>query len=164
MPVSSELCVNQRESRIVDSLWHSGTQRGCSVQPRQIISINPWITFPQLPLNIPIKMNEVAHEQTPEKKIYMLVEAKFQLESDKPGPETGTGSSPPTERFMGFPNYTDNIFIEEFGYPLAWKVDTHFAFLLRTDEERLTKFIIATFMSDNFSINNDLQLFRIESE
>lgn len=163
---SSELCTNQRDGRIVESLWLRGAQRGCIVQPKQIISINSWITFPRVPLNIPIKMNDQGDVEISENKIYMLIEAKLQPEIEPAATESSHGSdgSNSKERFMGFPNYSNNLFIEEFGSPLAWKVDTHFAFLFRTDEERLTKFILATFMSDNFSINNDLQLLRIESE
>lgn len=86
--------------------------------------------------------------------IFMLVEAKF----------GSAAEHPPRERFMGFSDYTNNVFVEEFGEPVAWRVDSHFAFLLRTDNERLLQFILASFMAENYSINNDLQLIRIQSE
>lgn len=170
VPVSSELCLNQREARIVDVVWHEGAQRGCTIEPRQIISVNPWITFPRTRLNIPIKMNSSRVGEQLSEPIYVLVEAKFNEgeggtssgNNYSAGAMTPGGSS--KEQFMGFTDYTNSLFVEEFGDPLAWRVDSHFSFLLRTDKERLLQFILASFMADNYAINNDLQLLRIECE
>lgn len=65
---------------------------------------------------------------------------------------------------MGFSGYTNSLFVEDFGEPVAWRVDSHFSFLLRTDRDRLLQFIAASFLANNFAINNDLQLMRIECE
>lgn len=156
VPVSSELCTNQREGRIADVLWHHNTQRGCTIKPRQLICIDPWITFPRAArLNIPIKMNDSVIRSQIADPIFMLVEASFGC------PDV---ENPPREPFMGFSDYTNSLFIEEYGEPVAWRVDSHFAFLMRTDNERLLKFILASFVVENYSINNDLQLIRIQSE
>lgn len=154
---SSDLCANRRESRMVDILWQNGAHRGCIIEPSQTICINTWITFPTTPLNIPIKMNDTRYEAPIPDSIYMLVEAQFPLESTEQG---SSGRS--REQFMGFTDYSNTLFVEEFGQPLAWRVDSHFAFLLRTDKERLLQFIVGSFIAGNLSINNDLQLLRIQ--
>lgn len=161
VPVSSELCLNQREANIEDVLWDRGHYRGYTVHPRQVISINPWITFPRTPLNIPIQiMGARASHEMPTKSLYMLVEAKF---NDSRERSDSSGAEPSSrEQITRFPRHTDNLFVEEFGVPLAWRVDSHFSFLLRTDNERLLQFVWASFMADNYLINNDLQLLRIQ--
>lgn len=90
----------------------------------------------------------------PKSPVYMLIEAKF----------NALDCAEEQEQFMGFTDYANSLFIEEFGQPLAWRVDSHFSFLLRTDQDRLLQFISASFMADNLSINNDLQLLRVECE
>lgn len=158
--ISSDLCMNQRDARIVDVLWHHGSQRGCTVKPRQIVSINPWITFPKSPLNIPIKFTgPVAESPAGPDSIFMLVEAKYNSATEEAHADEATVSSGP---LMGFSAYRNTLFLEEFGHPVAWRVDSHFSFLLRTDKQRLLQFILASFLSENFAINNDLQLLRIE--
>lgn len=104
-------------------------------------------------------MNDTQYEPPVPDSIYMLVEAQFPVESAEEG---SSGSS--REQFMGFTDYSNTLFVEEFGQPLAWRVDSHFAFLLRTDKERLLQFIVGSFIAGNLSINNDLQLLRIQSK
>lgn len=94
-------------------------------------------------------------EEELENPIHMLIEARF---GSLPIPESSR------ERSMGFSDYGNSLFVEEFGQPIAWRVDSHFAFLLRTTREQLLKFIAASFIAENFAINNDLQLIRVQCE
>lgn len=129
-------------------MWRQDSAIGCIIQPRQTICVNPWITFPKAALNIPIKMNQARAEEPVPDPIYVLVEAQFPAAPQE-------GDSPRDQS-------SNNLFVEEFGHPLAWRVDSHFSFLLRTDTDRLLQFILASFMAANLNINNDLQLLRIQ--
>lgn len=151
-PVSSELCANQREARIVDVLWHHGHQRGCTIRPVQKICISPWISFPNTPKNIPIRINSPQTvEETIADPIYVLVEAQFAANVDD------QLSEEERDRSMDHSNS-----LEEFGDPVAWRADVNFSFLLRTSKEQLLKFILASFLANNLAINDDLQILRIQ--
>lgn len=54
--------------------------------------------------------------------------------------------------------------IEEFGIPVAWKVDSRIAVLLKTDVRRFAALIQRSFMQRSFVINDNLPLDRIECE
>lgn len=54
--------------------------------------------------------------------------------------------------------------IENYGQPLAWKVDSCLAILLKSDLRLLTDLVMASFMQNNLIINDLLPLIRIESK
>lgn len=54
--------------------------------------------------------------------------------------------------------------IEDFGRPLAWKLDSCFAVLLETDLRGLAALVTRSFMQNNLVVNDWLPLVRIECE
>lgn len=52
--------------------------------------------------------------------------------------------------------------IEEFGKPIAWKMDSNLAILLETDLINFTKLLMTSFLRDRLIINDNLPLIRIE--
>ncbi|XP_055701269.1 biotin--protein ligase isoform X2 [Phlebotomus papatasi] len=141
-PVSSELCVNYQQARIRDILWHNGTQRGCTLFPGQSIYLKPWISFPKPPTLVPFAVQGNGLELDGESLVYLLLE---------------TATVPTTnENSM-------QLLIEGYGEPVAWKVDSHIAVILRSDFRRFTEIIMASFMQDCLVINDNLPLTRIQS-
>lgn len=161
---SSELCKNKKESRIIDSFWHRDLGRGCSVQPKQVISIDPWITFPVSPHSIPVNIQSNSRESDPETAIYVLVEAKaFPIRIDPRNEDSKDAEEVSSDFEMGFPSFKNLVLIEDYGEPIAWKIDSDFAFLLKSDPDSFLKFVVATFLEGNLRINDELPLFRIQS-
>jgi hypothetical protein len=52
---SSYLCANTAEASVGDCFWSNEVSQGISVSPKQLIYLNPFITFPQAPSLIPFK-------------------------------------------------------------------------------------------------------------
>uniref|UniRef100_A0A1L8E040 Putative biotin holocarboxylase synthetase/biotin-protein ligase n=1 Tax=Nyssomyia neivai TaxID=330878 RepID=A0A1L8E040_9DIPT len=141
-PVSSELCSNYTQARIRDVLWHSGSQRGCTLIPGQNVFLSPWVSFPKSPTLVPfiVQGNGLVLEE--ESEIYLLLEADT------------------------VPTMNENamqLLIEGYGEPIAWKVDSHIAVVLKTDLKKFTEIIMASFMQDCLVINDNLPLIRIQS-
>ncbi|KAL7018719.1 hypothetical protein ACKWTF_010880 [Chironomus riparius] len=140
---SSDICVNSSEASVHDCFWSNDISQGISISPKQILYINPFITFPTPPSLIPfsysaknlpdIGKNDVIHA---------LIEAELV-------PETNL-SLPVLE-------------IEAFTHMLAWKIDTKLSVLVKTSSKHLSQLIFASFVQNNYVINDHLQLSRIET-
>lgn len=52
--------------------------------------------------------------------------------------------------------------VEEFGKPIAWKVDSNLAILLETDLTNFKRLLMTSFLRDRLIINDNLPLIRIE--
>lgn len=137
---SSELCTNHTQARVSNVLWLNGAQRGCSLVPAQNIQMRSWVSFPTSTNLIPFDFSIKKHELNEETRINLLVETEILPESKN----------------------SENLSIEDFGELLAWKVDTHFAVLLKSDLLHFTELIMSSFMRDSFAINDGLPLFRVE--
>ncbi|XP_055908964.1 biotin--protein ligase isoform X2 [Eupeodes corollae] len=142
--VTSELCTNRSEAKVCDLLWMFADRRGCCLTPSQNIHIGPWVTFPEPPTLIPFNCTsseELSLDKT--KTVHLLLE---------------------TDILPALPEASlENIMIEKYGKPIAWKVDSHFAVLLESDIDHFTNLLIATFLQNNLCINDSLPLIRIES-
>ncbi|GAB0088855.1 biotin--protein ligase [Sergentomyia squamirostris] len=141
-PVSSELCTNYDQARIRDVLWHNGTQRGCTLFPTQSVFLKPWISFPKSPTLVPFCVQSNGLELDDQAPVFLL------LETDPVPIASENGLQ---------------LLIEGYGEPIAWKVDSHIAVILKSDLRRFTEFIIATFMQDFLVINDNLPLTRIQT-
>lgn len=141
--VSSELCSNHFKSVISDVFWFNGDQRGCCISPIQNINLSSWITFPidSSPVPIDCKTNlDLRLDET--NLIYVL------LETD----------NNPIQAFN-----QDALLIENYGIPMAWRVDTNVALLLKSDYTHFIDFILASFLQNQLLLNDNLPLQRIES-
>lgn len=49
---SSEACDNFRNGRIVDTIWYHNMLRGVTILPKQILALDKWITFANVPANL----------------------------------------------------------------------------------------------------------------
>lgn len=52
--------------------------------------------------------------------------------------------------------------MEHYGTPIAWKVDSRIAFLLKSDLKHFSELIVSSFLQDRFLINDRLPIIRIE--
>uniref|UniRef100_A0A1A9VB40 BPL/LPL catalytic domain-containing protein n=1 Tax=Glossina austeni TaxID=7395 RepID=A0A1A9VB40_GLOAU len=77
---------------------------------------------------------------------------------------TRIGSSSESSSFEVIPGNFQRNLIENYGKLLAWKIDSHLAVLVETNVEHFTKLLIHTFLQNNFLINDQLTLLRIEDE
>lgn len=72
---SSDLCVNSGEASVDDCFWTNDVSLGISVSPKQLVYLNPFISFPQAPGLIPFS---VASRDAPDTSsgdiIYTLIE------------------------------------------------------------------------------------------
>lgn len=53
---------------------------------------------------------------------------------------------------------------EKFGLPIAWKIDTNLAIVLKSNVTLFTELIRDSFVQDTLYINNYLPIIRIESK
>ncbi|XP_020713946.1 biotin--protein ligase isoform X1 [Ceratitis capitata] len=153
---ASDLCQNRNAARVSEILWLSGVHRGCCLSPVQVVQLMPWISFDENPATVENKLLPFAHSSTQlaesehfatlkkDKILHLLLEA---------------GVHPSYDNH----DYTDYVRIENFGKLIAWKVDSHLAVLIETDVEHFTKLLLSTYLQNNFLINDQLQLLRIES-
>ncbi|KAL5274469.1 HLCS family protein [Megaselia abdita] len=147
---TSELCTNRNNARICDFLWLKDNKRGCCLVPKQIVHLGPWVSFPSLPTLIPITTNyesSKALQIEENNKIYLLL-------------ETEITRHPSAEEAI---DCDEAIKVEEFGKPIAWKMDSNLAILLETDLINFTKLLMTSFLRDRLIINDNLPLIRIES-
>lgn len=72
---SSELCVNSGEAYVDDCFWSNDVSMGISVSPKQLLYLNPFITFPLAPGLIPFS---VTNKNNPDNNsgdaVYTLIE------------------------------------------------------------------------------------------
>jgi hypothetical protein len=55
---TSDLCINSGEASVGDCFWSNDTSQGISVAPKQLIYMNPFITFPPAPGIVPFRFCE----------------------------------------------------------------------------------------------------------
>ncbi|XP_070491225.1 uncharacterized protein Hcs isoform X2 [Chironomus tepperi] len=140
---SSDICVNSSEATVQDCFWSNDISQGISISPKQILYINPFITFPTPPSLIPFSYSvKSVPEITKNDVIHALIEAELV-------PETNL-SLPVLE-------------IEAFTHMLAWKIDTKLSVLVKTSSKHLSQLIFATFAQNQYVINDHLILSRIQT-
>lgn len=72
---TSDLCVNSSEATVNDCFWSNDISQGISVTPKQLIFLNPFITFPTSPGFVPFKFAcHEAPDTTADDVIYTLIE------------------------------------------------------------------------------------------
>lgn len=54
---SSDICVNSAEATVHDCFWSNDVSQGISISPKQILYINPFISFPNAPSLVPFTYN-----------------------------------------------------------------------------------------------------------
>ncbi|CRK91616.1 CLUMA_CG005270, isoform A [Clunio marinus] len=139
---TSDLCVNSSEAVVGECFWSNDVSQGISVSPKQMIFMNPFVTFPQPPSYIPFKTTtDEAPGIYKDDVIYTLIEADL----------------------IQAPENQQSLEIETFGKLIAWKVDTRLAILLKTDSRKLSQMILSTFVQNNYAINDSLPLMRIQT-
>ncbi|XP_055847706.1 biotin--protein ligase isoform X2 [Episyrphus balteatus] len=145
--VTSELCTNRSEAKVCDLLWMFADHRGCCLTPSQNIHIGPWVTFPEPPTLIPFNCSSSSSDEELNLDKGKIVHLLLETDIIPSLQETSL----------------ENVMIEKYGKPIAWKVDSHFAVLLESDIDHFTNLLIATFLQNNLCINDSLPLIRIES-
>lgn len=74
--VSSDLCVNSSDATVSDCFWSNEVSQGISVAPKQLIYLNPFVSFPQPPGLIPFSVGTTdAPESSRGDAIYVLLES-----------------------------------------------------------------------------------------
>ncbi|XP_054733910.1 biotin--protein ligase [Anastrepha obliqua] len=153
---ASDFCYNRNAARVSEILWLNGEHRGCCLSPLQVVQLMPWISFGECTASADTMLLPFAHSPAPAdllerlsgsskgKILHLLLETDIQ-----PCYQTGYDA--------------DFVRIEDFGKLIAWKVDSHLAVLIETDVEHFTKLLLSTYLQNNFLINDQLKLLRIES-
>lgn len=54
--------------------------------------------------------------------------------------------------------------MEHYGMPIAWKVDSRIAILLKSDLKHFSELIVSSFLHDRFLLNDKLPIIRIQCE
>ncbi|XP_017467645.1 PREDICTED: uncharacterized protein LOC108360017 isoform X2 [Rhagoletis zephyria] len=152
---ASDLCYNRNAARVTEILWLNGVHRGCCLSPMQVVQLMPWISFGENSVLAETMLLPFAHSNAPAallerlagsskgKILHLLLETETQPSNES--------------------DLVDSVRIENFGKLIAWKVDSHLAVLIETDVEHFTKLLLSTYLQNNFLINDQLQLLRIES-
>jgi hypothetical protein len=73
----SELGTNSSSAGVVDCIWSSENSQGISVMPKQVIFLNPFVTFPPPPSLYPFKVSNLNAmiDSNMSGIIYTLIEA-----------------------------------------------------------------------------------------
>lgn len=75
---SSDICVNSAEATVQDCFWSNEMSQGISIGPKQILYINPFITFPSAPSLIPFSYSpKDIPESNKNDVIHALIEAEL---------------------------------------------------------------------------------------
>ncbi|KAK3920863.1 Biotin--protein ligase [Frankliniella fusca] len=141
--ISSTLCENEHEARVVDLLWYHDSKRACSILPQQFIDLSPWIAFPKESTRFPI---ESTKKNSPplvaENRIHVLIEAEYRslLDSTK----------------------VHHCELEQFGICQAWMAADTFGLILETDVEHLVS-LCGCFMVNRLAFHQNLEMTRIQS-
>ncbi|KAK0094727.1 hypothetical protein PV326_010173 [Microctonus aethiopoides] len=141
--LSSHLCSNKNEAKLMDLVWCQGDKRLCVIHPQQIIDVNNWLLYPYGKTYFPLIMNNHGRAKlNDETQIHVLIEADI-------------------EHFN--PNaFTKITKLEEYGLLVSWTANKSFAAIMETDVDHMSKLSIALMHNQCF-INNGLLLTRIES-
>ena len=80
---SSDICVNSYEATVQDCFWSNDISQGISISPKQILYINPFITFPTPPSLIPFTFSAKNIPEISKKDIiHALIEVELAHETD----------------------------------------------------------------------------------
>ncbi|GJQ79840.1 Hcs [Trypoxylus dichotomus] len=120
-------------------LFQSDDRIACTIVPRQIVNLNQWLRFPKDKAQFPIHIGPCKTPLT-NPKIFLLIRANL-------------------ERYQ--PHQAEIIEIEMFGELYAWKVNSFFEVILKTDIENIAK-LVNCLASGNIDINHELKLLKIE--
>ncbi|XP_026281762.1 biotin--protein ligase [Frankliniella occidentalis] len=141
--ISSTLCENENEARVVDLLWYHDSKRACSILPQQFIDLSPWIAFPNESTRFPIQSSK---KNSPpliaESRIHVLIEAEYRslLDCTK----------------------VHHCELEQFGICQAWLAADTFGLILETDIEHLIS-LCGCFMVDRLAFHQNLEMTRIQT-
>ena len=84
---SSDLCLNSSEAAIQDCFWSNDFSQGISISPKQVLYINPFITFPAPPSLVPFTYSvKNLPEISKDDVIHALIEADLIPDSDLSSP------------------------------------------------------------------------------
>ncbi|KAG5672282.1 hypothetical protein PVAND_002419 [Polypedilum vanderplanki] len=140
---ASEICSNSGEAVVHDCFWSNDLSQAISVTPKQILYINPFITFPIAPNLIPFSFgNTNIPDSTKNDVIHALIEADLNTQENANAPA---------------------LEIEAFAHMIAWKIDSKLSVLVKTDLKHLSQLIFATFIHNHYIINDQLSLTRIQT-
>lgn len=71
----SDLCVNFSDATVGDCFWSNDISQGISVAPKQLIYLNPFVTFPQPPGgHVPFNFSHSTGSSSEDAVIYVLIE------------------------------------------------------------------------------------------
>lgn len=81
---TSDICVNSAEATVQECIWSNEVAQGISITPKQIVYVNPFITFPPPPSLIPFPFGE-RNVPEPNKKdvIHALIEVDLNPEENQ---------------------------------------------------------------------------------
>lgn len=81
---SSDICVNSSEATVQECIWSNEVAQGISIAPKQIVFVNPFISFPPPPSLIPFSHADHRSVSTSSKNdvIYALIEADLNPEEN----------------------------------------------------------------------------------
>lgn len=179
---SSEACDNYKNGRVVDTLWYHNMQRGVSILPIQSLALDRWVTFVSLPPNLNPLFSAIGVDldsHTDQNIIHILLEANIypDLAAIENGADVVLVSSYlvviqlavlRSFLFLLYSLRTNQLFVrlqaEKFGMPIAWKIDTNLAIILKSNVTLFTELIRDSFIQNTLFINNYLPIIRIESK
>ena len=104
--------------------------------------MKPWISFPPAPNILPFEYFLSDVELNEDNILHVLIE------TDLFPSETGSNDA--------------LVMVENYGIPVAWKVDTNIAILLKSDLNNFVNLLSSTFLQSQFLINDKLPILRIE--
>lgn len=139
-------------------MWVKEKQRGLSLTPSQNIYLEPWISFPSSSNLIPITHEKSHLFLDRSSEVFVLIETE-----NMPGVEEEDSLLVKHFLFYFLKNLYQFLQIEHFGELLAWEIDFHITFLLRSDIKHFSQLILASFLQERFFINDRLPLRRIQS-
>lgn len=81
---SSDICVNSSEATVQECIWSNELAQGIAIAPKQILYVNPFITFPPSPSLIPFSY--ASEKSLPQSSkgdfVYALIEADLNPEDN----------------------------------------------------------------------------------
>lgn len=79
---SSDICENSAEATVQECIWSNEIAQGISILPKQIVYVNPFISFPTPPSLIPFPCGE---EIVPDSNdvIHALIEVELNPEENQ---------------------------------------------------------------------------------
>jgi hypothetical protein len=95
---SSDICVNSSEATVQECIWSNELSQGISILPKQILYINPFITFPPPPSLIPFCSTSQCVSDLSNRKendvIHALIEAELNPDDNRDRPIFEVNNTP----------------------------------------------------------------------